>query len=132
MVHGIDIGILADRPLMAVLVSLVALILGSVGMAASVTMFLNGQIETVGILRCLGLGPGDVARLYHGLCLALGVPGGLPGAVAGWGLGLSAPCLYKTYVNRFPIMTCVIPFVRVLPGGPKSVLIMPPRWKTHI
>ena len=69
-----------------VLVALVALLLGATGMAAGVTIFLNEQVETVGLLRSLGLGPASIARLYHGLCLAVGVQGGLIGAAAGWGL----------------------------------------------
>ena len=38
-----------------VLLSLVALLLGAVGMSAGVTMFLNEQAETAAIFRVLGL-----------------------------------------------------------------------------
>jgi putative ABC transport system permease protein len=67
-----------------VLVSLIGLILGGIGMASSITIFLNEQLETAGVLRCLGLGPFDIAGLYGGLCLAIGLQGGLMGAGAGW------------------------------------------------
>lgn len=67
-----------------VFLSLAAVLLAAVGMAASVSMFLNDQVETVGTLRCLGLAPGDVKRVYGLLCLAVGVQGGLLGGLAGW------------------------------------------------
>jgi putative ABC transport system permease protein len=67
-----------------ILVSLVGLILGGIGMASSITIFLNEQLDTAGVLRCLGLGPRHLARLYGGLCLAIGLQGGLIGAGAGW------------------------------------------------
>jgi putative ABC transport system permease protein len=73
-----------------VLIALVALLLGAVGMAATMSMFLNEQLETVGILRCLGLGPQAIARIYHGLCFAVGLQGGLMGAAGGWVLSVAA------------------------------------------
>ena len=66
-----------------IFVSLVALLLGAIGMAASVTTFLNEQMETVGILRCMGLGPRDIAVLYTRLCVGIGVIGGLVGVAVG-------------------------------------------------
>lgn len=68
------------------LASLVALLLGAIGMAASVTAFLNEQLTNVGILRCLGLGPSDVSRLYLRLCVGIGILGGLGGVLLGYGL----------------------------------------------
>lgn len=67
-----------------VFLSLVALLLSAVGMSAAVSMFLNDQIDTVGTLRCLGLTPGQVGRVYGALCLAIGLQGGLLGSAAGW------------------------------------------------
>lgn len=69
-----------------VFLSLVGLLLGAVGMASSVTMFLAGQLETAGTLRCLGLSPREVGRVYGLVCLAIGAQGGLLGCAAGWGL----------------------------------------------
>jgi putative ABC transport system permease protein len=65
------------------LASLVALLLGAIGMAASVTAFLNEQIQTVGVLRSLGLGPRDIASLYLRICLGMGILGGLGGVLFG-------------------------------------------------
>ncbi len=66
-----------------IFVSLVALLLGAIGMAASVTTFLNEQMETVGIMRCMGLGPRDIARLYTRLCVGIGLLGGALGVAMG-------------------------------------------------
>ncbi len=70
-----------------VFLSLVALLLGAVGMTASVATFLNDQRETAATLRCLGLSPREVGAVYGLLCLAIGAGGGLLGAIGGWALG---------------------------------------------
>ncbi|MEM1007887.1 MAG: FtsX-like permease family protein, partial [Myxococcota bacterium] len=64
--------------------SLIALLLGSIGMAASVTSFLNEQMENVGLLRSLGLRPEHIRTLYMRICLYVGMLGG----VLGIGLGI--------------------------------------------
>lgn len=69
-----------------VLVGLIALMLGTLGMASGVTTFLNEQIETVGVLRALGASPGDIRRIYSGLCLLIGLGGGALGVIGGWAL----------------------------------------------
>ncbi|MBI4345303.1 MAG: hypothetical protein HY553_00500 [Elusimicrobia bacterium] len=73
-----------------VFLSLVGLLLGAVGMSASVSMFLNDQVESVGTLRCLGLTPREVGLVYGLLCLAVGLQGGLLGGVLGWAAGAAA------------------------------------------
>ncbi|PCI39053.1 MAG: hypothetical protein COB53_03845 [Elusimicrobia bacterium] len=67
-----------------VVVALVTLILGAIGMGASLTLFLNEQLPTVGVLRCLGLGSNAIALLYHSLCGVVGLQGAFLGSVGGW------------------------------------------------
>lgn len=67
-----------------VFLSLVAVVLAAVGMAASVSMFLNDQVDSVGTLRCLGLAPRDVRLVYALLCAAVGLQGGILGGLGGW------------------------------------------------
>jgi putative ABC transport system permease protein len=86
-----------------VVVALVTLLLGAIGMGSSLTLFLNEQLPTVGVLRCLGVEPRRIAALYHALCAAVGVQGALLGAAGGWllacaslealrgGLGMTIP-----------------------------------------
>lgn len=70
-----------------VFLSLVGLLLGAVGMASSMALFLADQLETAGTLRCLGATPRDVGLVYGLVCLAVGAQGGLLGCAAGWALG---------------------------------------------
>ena len=78
-----------------VLVALVTLILGAIGMGSSLTLFLNDQLPTVGVLRCLGLQPRAIAWLYHGLCGAVGLQGAVIGSLAGWALSGGALALLR-------------------------------------
>ena len=70
--------------------SLTALLLGAAGLRAGLTMFLDSQAETMGLLRCLGASAGEVERLYAGLCVGAGLAGGLGGAFLGWGVAAFA------------------------------------------
>ena len=72
------------------LVAIVTLLVGAVGMGASVTTFLNEQLETVGTLRCLGVGPTGIFRLYLGLCLVIGIFAGIFGSIVGVGFNYFA------------------------------------------
>lgn len=81
------------------LASLVALLLGAIGMAASVTAFLNEQLPNVGVLRCLGFGPTDISQLYLRLCVGIGVLGGLGGVVLGYTLSFVGSLFLQSALN---------------------------------
>jgi len=66
------------------LVALIALLLGGLGVASAVHVFVKRRMTTVAILRCLGATAGKVLGAY--LLQALAV--GLAGSLAGAGLGL--------------------------------------------
>lgn len=70
--------------------ALCALLLGAAGLRAGLTLYLNSQSETMGLLRCLGASAGEVEKIYGGICLTAGMLGGLAGAMAGWGLAVQA------------------------------------------
>ncbi len=70
--------------------SLTALLLGAAGLRAGLTLFLDSQAETMGLLRCLGASALEVERLYAGLCVGAGLTGGLGGAFLGWGVAAVA------------------------------------------
>ncbi len=72
------------------ILSLTALLLGAAGLRAGLTMFLDSQAETMGLLRCLGASSSEVERLYSGLCVGAGLAGGLGGAFMGWGVAALA------------------------------------------
>jgi putative ABC transport system permease protein len=66
--------------------SLAALLLGAAGLRAGLTLFLNAESPSMGLLRCLGATSREIEVLYGGLCGSTGLLGGLFGGAAGWAL----------------------------------------------
>ncbi|MGN6390664.1 MAG: ABC transporter permease [Gemmatimonadales bacterium] len=65
------------------LVGLIALLLGGVGVASAVVVFIRQRLETIAVLRCLGATARDVLLIYATEAAARGVAGGAAGAVLG-------------------------------------------------
>ena len=65
------------------LVGFVALLLGGVGVASSVSVYVREKAETVATLRCLGLSSGRVLAVYAMQALGLGIVGSAVGAALG-------------------------------------------------
>jgi putative ABC transport system permease protein len=63
------------------LVGLAALMLGSIGVAAGVRVFVREKLDVVALLRSIGASPGDVIAVYTGLALALGLCAGMLGLI---------------------------------------------------
>ena len=61
------------------LVGLAALVLGSIGVAAGVRVFVREKLDGVAMLRSIGASPGDVIAIYTGLAVCLGLAAGLLG-----------------------------------------------------
>ncbi|MFK7897126.1 MAG: ABC transporter permease [Myxococcota bacterium] len=61
------------------LVGLAALVLGSIGVAAGVRVFIREKMQSVALLRSIGASPGDVVAIYTGLAIALGLAAGALG-----------------------------------------------------
>jgi putative ABC transport system permease protein len=61
------------------LVGLAALVLGSIGVAAGVRVFIREKLDTVALLRSLGASPSDVVAVYSGLAIGLGLAAGVLG-----------------------------------------------------
>lgn len=72
------------------LLALAALLLGAAGLRAGLTLFLDAQADSMGLLRCLGASAAEVRRLYSGLCVAAGLLGGAAGGLAGWAVAAQA------------------------------------------
>jgi putative ABC transport system permease protein len=69
------------------LVGLAALILGSIGVAAGVRVFVREKLDAVALLRSIGASPTDVAAVYTCLALCLGLAAGV------LGIGLCVPSM---------------------------------------
>lgn len=61
------------------LVGLAALVLGSIGVAAGVRVFVREKLDVVALLRSIGASPSDVVAVYTGLAVALGLAAGTLG-----------------------------------------------------
>jgi putative ABC transport system permease protein len=61
------------------LVGLAALVLGSIGVAAGVRVFIREKLDSVALLRSIGASPSDVVATYIGLAIGLGLAAGVLG-----------------------------------------------------
>jgi len=65
------------------LISLIALIVGALGVATAMHAHLQQKMDTIAVLKCLGARSGQVLRIYLTQTLALGLAGGLVGIAFG-------------------------------------------------
>jgi putative ABC transport system permease protein len=77
------------------LVALVALLLGGLGVASAVHVFIKRRMATVDVLRCLGASGGTVLAAYLVQAVAVGLVGSLVGAALGAGVQVALPRLLK-------------------------------------
>jgi putative ABC transport system permease protein len=73
------------------LVALIALLLGGLGVASAVHVFIRRKLETIAILRCLGAGSGQLFLVYLLQAGGMGLIGSTLGALAGIILQLALP-----------------------------------------
>src|SRR5690625_1452456 len=79
------------------LVGFIALLLGSIGVASAVHVYIKGKIATAAVLRCLGAS----ARQTFAIYLLQGMVLGLAGAISGAVLGVILQTLISTMVKDF-------------------------------
>jgi len=73
------------------LVALIAVLLGGLGVASAVHVFIKRKIETVAVLRCLGATGGMVLAVYLVQAAALGLLGSTLGVAIGLGVQAGLP-----------------------------------------
>jgi len=81
------------------LMSLVALVLGAIGVAMAMRAHLQQRLDTIAIMKSLGAGSGQIIRIYLLQTLLLGVLGGLLGVGLGAGVQLAFPYLLARLIN---------------------------------
>jgi putative ABC transport system permease protein len=79
------------------LVSLIALIVGALGVSMVINSHLQQKMDSIAIMKCLGARAGQIMRIYTIQTLGLGLAGGLLGIVAG--LGVQA--LFPFFISRY-------------------------------
>jgi putative ABC transport system permease protein len=96
------------------LVALVALLLGGLGVASAVHVFVKRRLDTVAVLRCLGASAGTVLAAYLLQAVALGLLGGLLGAALGAAVQLFLPRLLE---DALPVDVAWAPSWPAILGG---------------
>ena len=82
------------------LISLIALIVGALGVATAMHAHLQQKMDTIAILKCLGARSGQVLRIYLAQTLALGLAGGVLGIAFGTLVQRAFPVLIGRF---FPV-----------------------------
>jgi putative ABC transport system permease protein len=84
------------------LMSLVALVLGAVGVAMAMRAHLQQRLDSIAIMKSLGAGSSQVIRIYLLQTLLLGVGGALIGLVLGFGVQLTLPLFLAKLLHLTP------------------------------
>ncbi len=81
------------------LMSLVALVLGAIGVAMAMRAHLQQRLDTIAIMKSLGARSGQIIKIYLLQTLLLGILGGLIGVALGIGVQLAFPYLLARLIN---------------------------------
>ena len=106
------------------LVAFIALLLGCVGIASSVHIYIKEKLQAVAILKCLGATRGHTFLIYMAQIMGMGIIGGLFGVIGGIGLQYVFPSLLEEYLP-FSVEISFVPqaiFLGLLLGMLMSVL----------
>lgn len=77
------------------LVALLSLLIGGVGVAQTVRAWLAGRLDAIAVLKCLGMRPREVLRLYLAQTITLAAIGSLLGCAAGVAVQWSVPWILR-------------------------------------
>ncbi|CAN5431368.1 FtsX-like permease family protein [soil metagenome] len=81
------------------LMSLVALVLGAVGVAMAMRAHLQQRLDTIAIMKSLGARSGQIVKIYLMQTLLLGLLGGVLGVALGVGVQLAFPILLAKLID---------------------------------
>lgn len=84
------------------LMSLVALVLGAVGVAMAMRAHLQQRMDSIAIMKSLGAGSGQVMKIYLLQTLLLGLGGGALGVVLGMGVQMVFPLFVARMLHLTP------------------------------
>ncbi len=80
------------------LVAFIALLLGCVGVASAVNVFVKEKLASVAVLRCLGVSSRDVLLIYLAEIKVMGLVGALLGAALGTALQYVLPAVFADFL----------------------------------
>ncbi len=84
------------------LISLIALIVGALGVATAMQAHLQQKLDHIAVLKCLGARSAQVLRIYVAETLILGLAGGGLGVLAGLAIERAFPILIARYFSLAP------------------------------
>ncbi|MBS9524304.1 FtsX-like permease family protein [Litoribacter ruber] len=80
------------------LVAFIALLLGSVGVASAVNVFVKEKLASVAVLRCLGVSSRQAFVIYLTQIMLMGLVGSILGAVLGSFLQIALPNVFSDFL----------------------------------
>lgn len=80
------------------LVGFAALLLGSLGVASAILVYVRQRIDTVAVLRCFGASARATTGIYLVQALAMGVIGAVAGALLGVGVQIALPRVLGDFI----------------------------------
>lgn len=80
------------------LVGFIALLLGGIGVASSIHVYINQKIGTASVLRCFGASSGQTMSIFLIQAIVLGFLGALAGTLLGVGLQYLLPALVSDFL----------------------------------
>ncbi|MGE5647696.1 MAG: ABC transporter permease [Acidobacteriota bacterium] len=101
--HPFVSGLLDRATTFLSLVSLIALIVGALGVAMAIYSHIQQRLDTIAVLKCLGARSGQIMRIYVLQTLLLGLAGGLAGIAVGALVQRMFPLLLARYFDLGPI-----------------------------
>ncbi len=84
------------------LMSLVALVLGAVGVAMAMRAHLQQRLDSIAIMKSLGAGSAQIMKIYLLQTVLLGLAGGLLGILLGLGVQLAFPLFLAQLLHLTP------------------------------
>ena len=96
------------------LVALAALLLGGLGVASAVHVYVRQQMDTIAVLRCLGATSWQIFAIYLLQALAMGLFGSILGALFGVGLQQLMPYVVRDFL---PVGVRVLPSPHAITVG---------------
>ncbi len=84
------------------LMSLVALVLGAIGVAMAIRAHLAQRLDSIAIMKALGAGSSQVIKIYLLQTVLLGLAGGVLGILLGFGVQLAMPLFLARLLHLAP------------------------------
>ena len=106
------------------LVSLIALIVGALGVATAMQSHLQQKMDSIAIMKCLGARSSQIIRIYVIQTVGLGLAGGVLGILAGLAVQRAFPLLIARYFQTRPAFSWdAVSAVQALAIGILSTLL---------